>query len=158
MFALLLLFAAAGTSPAGAPRVTLPKAAGACSAVTTLDVERALRRSVGRGQEETHAAESVCDYRAGTGLVSVTIQHLRQKLDLAAEIASLTRNIEGATVRMAEGLGATAFYLDIEGAGTQLHVVRDDGEYVMLSVLGFGDAAQVSPAAERLVRIALGRL
>jgi hypothetical protein len=39
-----------------------------------------------------------------------------------------------------------------------LHAIRDDREYVMISVLGFGDAASVSAAAERLARAALGRI
>jgi len=42
--------------------------------------------------------------------------------------------------------------VDIEGAGTQLPVIRDDRDYVMVSILGFGNAAQVSAAAERLAR------
>jgi hypothetical protein len=61
-------------------------------------------------------------------------------------------------VRVISGLGSTAFFLDIAGAGTQLHVVRDDRDYVMVSILGFGDAAAVSAAAERIVRTALARL
>jgi hypothetical protein len=48
--------------------------------------------------------------------------------------------------------------LDIADAGTQLHVIREDREYVMVSILGFGGAGQVSAAAERLAKIALGRL
>ena len=31
-------------------------------------------------------------------------------------------------------------------------------DYVMVSILGFGDAAAVSPAAERLARAAFGRI
>ena len=140
------------------PRPTASKAPGACSAVTADDLERALGRRFWRGQEESHGAESTCDYGAGNGQVSITIQRLQAKVDMAAEIASLKESIPESTVRMAEGFGGVAFFLDIEGAGTQLHVIRDDRDYVMVSILGFGDAAQVSAAAERVARAALGRI
>jgi hypothetical protein len=90
--------------------------------------------------------------------VSITIQRLTARVDIAAEIESLKASIPESTVRMISGLGSTAFYLDIAGAGTQLHAIRDDRDYVMVSILGLGDAAAVSTAAERLVRAALGRI
>jgi hypothetical protein len=141
-----------------APRPAPSKALGACSAVTADDLERALGRRFWRGQEETRGAESTCDYGAGKGQVSITIQRLNAKLDIPAEIASLKESIPESTVRMASGFGGAAFFLDIEGAGTQLHVIRDDRDYVMVSILGFGDALQVSAAAERVARAALGRI
>jgi len=153
--ALTLFFAAAVAAP---PYASIPKATGACSAVTAADLESALGRRFGRGTEESRGPESTCDYAAGNGMVTVSIQRLRQKIDLAAEVAGLTKEIQGATVRLVENVEGTALYVDIGGAGTQLHVVRADGEYVMVSVLGFGDAAHVSEAVERLVRVALGRL
>ncbi len=126
--------------------------------MTVAEVEQALGRRFVRGQEESRGAESTCDYGAGNGQVSITIQHLTAKLDVAAEIASLKESIPESTVRMTSGLGGTAFFQDIEGAGTQLHVIRDDRDHVMVSILGFGDASAVSAAAERLARAALGRL
>jgi hypothetical protein len=140
------------------PQVRSSKALGACSAVTATDVERALGRTFARGQEETRGSDSTCDYAAGTGQVSVTIQRLAGKVDVALEIAALQRTIEGASVRPVRGLGTVAFYLDIASAGTQLHVIRGEREYVMVSVLGFGNATLVSEAAENLARAALGRL
>ena len=94
----------------------------------------------------------------GRGEVSITIPRLKAKLDVAAEIESLKRSIEDCSVRMISGLGGTAFFLDIASAGTQLHVIRDDRDYAMVSIVGFGDAAQVSAAAERVARAALGRI
>jgi len=134
------------------------KAAGACSAVTAADLERALGRRFGPGHEESRGDESTCDYGAGNGQVSITMQHLSAKLDIPAEIESLKKSIEDSSVRMVSGLGSAAFYLDIARAGTQLHVVREDRDYVMVSILGFGDAPQVSAAAERIARAALGRI
>jgi hypothetical protein len=66
--------------------------------------------------------------------------------------------IPDSSARVIAGLGSTAFFLDIAGAGTQLHAIRDDRDYVMVSILGFGDAPAVSGAAERLARAALGRI
>ena len=156
--ALLLFLAAASTSPVTTPRPTPSKALGACSAVTAADLERALRRRFTRGQEEGRGADSTCDYGAGNGQVSITIQRLSEKLDISAEIESLKKNIEGSSVRWSFGLGSTAFFLDIAGAGTQLHVIRCDRDYVMVSILGLGDAAAVSAAAEQLARTALQRI
>lgn len=158
MFVLFLLLAAATTRPVVVPQPAPSKALGACSAVTAADLERALGRRFGRGQEESHGAESTCDYGAGNGQVSITLQRLKAKLDIPAEIESLKTSIEESTVRMVPGLGNSAFFLDIAGAGTQLHVIRDGRDYVMVSILGLGDAAQVSAAAERLARAALGRI
>jgi hypothetical protein len=159
VFAIFLLFASAvSTPPAAVQRPVPTKAVGACSAVTAVDLERALGRRFGRGHEESHGGESTCDYGAGSGQVSITIQRLSAKPDIPAEIESLRKGIEDSSVRMVSGLGSAAFYLDIAGAGTQLHVVRDDRDYVMVSILGFGDAPQVSMAAERIARAAFGRI
>ena len=151
---LLFFAAAAGTSPA--PPVRAVKALGACSAVTAADAQRILGRRFARGNEETRGTDSTCDYASGNGQVSITLQRLRAPVDLAVEIASLKKEIEDSSVRMAPEFGG--FYLDIAGAGTQLHVIREGREYLMISILGFGDAAQVSDAAARLAAIALGRL
>jgi hypothetical protein len=126
--------------------------------VTAVDLERALGHQFGRGQEESRGVESTCDYGAGNGRVSITIQRLNAKVDLAAEIGSLKASIPEATVRIISGVGNVALFLDIAGAGTQLHAIRDDRDYVMVSILGFGDAAAVSAAAERLTRVAFGRI
>ena len=154
----LLLAAAVSTKPVVTPRRVPSAALGACSAVTADDLERTLGRRFGRGQEESHGAESTCDYGVGNGQVSITVLRLKGKLDIPTEIESLKRSIEESSVRMTSGLGGTAFFPDIAGAGTQLHVIRDNRDYVMVSILGFGDAAAVSAAAERVARGALERI
>jgi hypothetical protein len=54
-------------------------------------------------------------------------------------------------------MGGRAFFLDIAGAGTQLHVIR--GDYaVLVSVLGLGEPAQVSEAAMAIARRACEKL
>jgi hypothetical protein len=159
VFALFLMFAAAVSGkPAATPSPSPTKAIGACTAVTSRDLERALGRQFGHGQEDTRGSESTCDYGTGNGQVSIVIMRLNEKLDLRAEIASIQRTVENAKVRMAPEFGTTAFFLDIDGAGTQLHVVRGERDYVMVSILGFGEAPTVSAAATRVAKAALGRL
>jgi hypothetical protein len=101
---------------------------------------------------------STCDYSRRHGQVSVTVQSLQQKLNLEPEIAALKESFPDSAIREATGLGARAFFLDIPGAGTQLYVIQGDSNFLMVSILGFGEAAQVSPAAEALARKALGRI
>ena len=157
MIALLLLFAA-GTRP-GVPPATTPKlkAMTACLAVTRADVEMALGRRVGKAQEELRATESTCDYASAHGQVTVTLQRLQAEPDLPAEMAAMQREIADSSVRPGPALGTGAFFLDIAGAGTQLHVMRGR-EYLLVSVLGFGEGAAVSAAAEQMARAALGRM
>ncbi len=121
-------------------------------------MQQALGRPVATGRQSADGPQSTCDYAAGAGQVSVTVQRLTAKLNVAAEIESLKASIPEASVREAPDVDALAFFLDIPGAGTQLYVIRDDRDFVLISVLGFGDAAQVSGAAEAMARKALGRL
>ena len=159
VFALILFFAAATANKSAVTARPVPsKAMSACTAVTSEDLERALGRRFVRGEEATTGAESTCDYGSGNGQVSITIQRLPAKLNLPAEIESLKKTIEDSSVRMVPGLGSEAFYLDIRGAGTQLHVIRGDRDYIMVSILGLGDAAAVSAAAEQVARTVLDRI
>jgi hypothetical protein len=91
-------------------------------------------------------------------MVSITVERLPSAPDMAMELDSLRTALPASTVRPAHGVGTQAFFLDIPNAGTQLHIIRGEHDHVMISVLGFGDAAQVSAAAERLARKALSRL
>ncbi len=101
--------------------------------------------------------ESSCDYAAGNGQVTVTLQRLAAKLDLPFEMKGLKAVAPKGRVREAAGMGTVAFFLDIPGAGTQLHVLRGERDYVMVSVLGFGEPEEVAAAAEAMARNALAR-
>ena len=129
----------------------------ACAAVTRTEVEQALQKVVDGGTEATEATESTCEYSGRGGMVTVSIRRLTAKLDWAAEIESLRKAIPEAAVRAVTGIGSRAIFLDIPGAGTQLHAIQGE-RAIMISVLGFGEAAQVSAAAEGMARKALGRL
>jgi hypothetical protein len=130
----------------------------ACDLVTRADVVQALGFAVEQGRGHDEAFASTCDYAARHGQISVTFQRLGKTLDVEAAMAALQASIPDSSVRKARGLGARAFFLDIAGAGTQLYVIRDGSEYLMVSVLGLGEAAQVAPVAEAIARRALGRL
>jgi hypothetical protein len=156
---LLLAFSGDGRAPAIKPSSFGFSAA--CTVVTRADVEQALGRPVGRGKEDIGDDSSSCDYAAGSGIVTITVQHVRARLDVRAEVASLQRAIPDGHLREAHLAGTpaeiTAFYLDLDGAGTQLHVIRGGHDYLLISVLGFGEADRVSQAAEKIARKALER-
>jgi len=154
-----LFFAAvtsAGKAPASHAALLRPLPA-ACSVAPAADVREALGRPVAKGVESRQGAQSSCDYAAGAGQVTVAIERLAAPLDLRAEIAGLRASIPEGKLRAAAGLGPAAFFLDIPGAGTQLYIIRGDTDFVLISVLGFGEDPQVSAAAEALARKALRR-
>ncbi|MCU1236034.1 MAG: hypothetical protein JWP63_4001 [Candidatus Solibacter sp.] len=147
----LLFLIATSATHTSAPR---PKALAACSAVTAEDVHLALGIHFRRAGETA----STCDYTAGNAQVSVSIQQLKAPIDIAAEIAALKLELPGSTARIVNSVGGEAFLLEIAGAGAQVHAIRGERDYVMISILGLGDADAVGPAAERLARAALARL
>ena len=155
----LYLLAASYTVPHSLPatRALPPLPLTACGVVTRSDVENAMGLRVANGVEERDGRASNCDYVAKGGLVSITLQRLVARPNLEVEIAALKKEIPQGVVRQAPGF-PEAFYLDIPDAGTQLHIINDRGEHLMVSILGFGDASQVSAAALRIARSAMRRL
>jgi hypothetical protein len=157
---LLLLFssnAALETRPPVAPSPALAAPVTACGAVTRAEVMDALGRSVGEAAEQIAGAESTCDYATRHGLVTVVIERVAAMPDARKEIESLKAVVPEGSVRDAAGIGARAFFLDIPGAGTQLHILREH-ECLLISVLGFGEPPDVAAAAEKIARKALSRL
>jgi hypothetical protein len=78
-------------------RVPSPvRALTACAAVTRSDVEQALGRKVGRGQETEAKGSSTCDYLTSAGQVTVTMQQLAAPPDLDVEKQSLKAEFPGA--------------------------------------------------------------
>jgi len=153
-----ILLAAGSAVHAPAPPVSAARAAlSACSLVSQADVRQAFGRAVAAGVESRDGEQSSCDYDGGNGQVTITVRRLAAPIDLQVEIAALQRSIPEGRVRAAGGMGPAAFFLDIPGAGAQLYVVRG-GAFVMVSALGFGEAARVSDAAAALARKALAGL
>ena len=129
----------------------------ACAVVTKADVEEAIGRRVNDPTEETAGRSSNCDYAIKGGLVSITIQRLTAKPDLQAEIAALKKEIPEGVVRNSSDF-PQACYLDIPGAGTQLHIISNNNQHLMISILGLGDPSEVSAAALQLARKAIARM
>ncbi len=154
---LLLLAVANGVKPVPARTPPDLKTVSACRAVSRDEIEKVLGRAVELGRETNAGGRSVCDYSSGAAQVSITLQHLRTKVNVAAEIQAMKASIPDSIVRPAPGIGTAAFFLDIAEAGTQLHVIRDDRDYVLVSILGFGDAQHVSTAAEKIARKIIDR-
>ena len=154
---LLLALTTPSTPPAPATTPTQIKAMTACLAVTRAEVEAAIGQPIGNGKEHKDRATSSCQYEGADGQVTVAIYRSLVKLNLQAEIKQLQKSIPEAKIRDLQGLGTRAFFMDMGGIGTQLHVIRGDYDYVLVSVLGFGGASQVSSAAETIARRALDR-
>ncbi|HUA21700.1 MAG TPA: hypothetical protein VMB25_23305 [Bryobacteraceae bacterium] len=131
----------------------------ACTVVTKADVEQALGRPVSGGVEhKTAPAQSTCDYTSGDGEITIALVHSGDKLDADEEMRELEKILPKGAVREATGIGLRAFFLDIPRAGAQLHVLRGEHDYLMISVLGLGGPSEVSSAAVQIARKALDRL
>jgi len=135
-----------------------PQAVTACVAATQADVQKALGEAVAKGEEHTDASDSTCDYATDSGLVSITLHRSAVKLNVPSAIADLKTAMPEARLRGAPGIGKRAFFVDLAGDGAELFIIRGDYEFLFVSVLGFGDAARVSPVAERIALRALGRI
>ncbi len=133
-----------------------PRPITACRAITRAEVIDALGRTVNEGAETTAGAESSCDYATAHGLVSLVIERVGGMPDIRNEMDSMKKLVPEASFRMAEGIGPRAFFVDIPGAGTQLHILGEH-ECLLVSVLGFGEPAEVAAVAEKLARKALSR-
>jgi hypothetical protein len=157
LIAIYLLSLLSGETRVTSVRPAFTRYMSACDVVSRADVEDAVGRRVGEGSEETEGKSSTCEFGTRGGLVSITIQQLTAKPDLAREVAALRKEMGEGTVRPAEGFD-TAFYFDIPEAGTQLHVVDGSSTHLMVSILGMGEGPQVSGAADRLARKALAKL
>jgi hypothetical protein len=157
---LSLLMLLASNSPSAMPaRPALAlRAETACSAATKADVEEALGHTVSNGKETRTDTGTVCSYVGAGGEVTVLMQHAAARLDVPEEIRNLKESFPNATMREAPGIGKRAVFLDMPDIGTQLHVIRGDYDYLMISILGFGDATRVAPAVEKIARKALDRL
>jgi hypothetical protein len=137
-------------------RSAAPHAATACALVTRSDIEQTLGAAVGPAEGDVQGRLSTCDFTGSRGMVSVSLQRLASAPDLEVEIASLKKEVPEGVARPAAGFEAGSFFFDIPGAGAQLHVLVG-GRHLMVSILGFGEARDVSRAAERLARKAIAR-
>jgi hypothetical protein len=155
--AFLLTAATHAPSPVPVP-ASLFKTQSACTVVTRAEIEAALGRSLSSSVEHKGSGQSTCDYTGGDGEITIALVHSDDKLDPDSQIAELKKLLPKGALRETTGLGSRAYFLDIPNAGAQLHVLRGEHDYLMVSVLGFGGPAEVSEAARRIARKALDRL
>jgi hypothetical protein len=128
-----------------------------CEVVTKPDVELALGRHLVGAGWTTRSSRERCDYQAEGGQVTIRLEHSATTLDPKTEFAALKKAFRGSHARQLAGMGAPAILLDLPEAGTQVFVIEGDHRYLLVSILGFGDAAKVSKAAELLARQAFQR-
>lgn len=151
-----LLLASTADSPVRAPvRVLNPASRQVCELVAGPELELLLGRLLA-----VHEDGAACEYVARDGSeaqVIVSVQHLPSKLNLQEEAKNLSLAVPGSSLRPLVGLGSAAWLLDLGACGVQLHILRSETEYLMVSVLGFGDAALVTGPAESLARRVLAR-
>lgn len=154
----LLLSAAATppTAPLKAPPT--PRQITACAIATRQEVQHALQVPVEAGAGSQQAGGSTCDYAGESGQVTITLRRAAQPLDLQAELAALKAALPEARVSEIPLPGVRALLLDLHDSGAQLHILRNGRDYLLVSVLGFGGAAQARVAAESIAQRALARL
>jgi hypothetical protein len=149
-----LLFLAASTplpKPVTKPLVTLSP----CGLVTAAEVRQIFKRPFVKGNEDASACEfSVLEQQ----VVAIKMQHSTSKIDVEAEMITLRKAFPDARMRDANDLGNRAFFLDLPGIGTQLFIIRGDHDFLMVSVMGLGEAKRVAPGAKLVARKALERL
>ena len=164
--ALLALLLAAGavdwpgtTARVEQQRTRPARATTACAAVTRADVEREVRRSVSEGVAEERGKQSTCDYTTRFGQITVTMQKLSAPVDLSTAIPEIVAALPAASARpAATALPDTkAFFIDIGTVGTQLHLIRDNRDHLLISVLGCGTPTEASRIATALAQSALSR-
>jgi hypothetical protein len=149
----VLAWTAATTAPPKTARLETSLAA--CQMVTHEEVQRAFRRPFSKGSEELTA----CEYAAlDQQLVAIKMQHTAAKLDVDREMLTLRKAYPEARMRDAAGFAHPAFFLDFPGIGTQLFVIRGEHDFLLVSVMGLGDAKKVSAPAREIARRALSRL
>ncbi len=154
--ALLLLFSSTTGAPSVTPAPQL-RPLTLCSAISQSQVELAVGRKLEAAAPEYSRLTSTCDYTSNETAVRIAVQHLIEPLDLATEIATLKAAFPGSVLAAVEGLGTRAMVLSIPDAGIQLHVLRGDREYLLVSVMGAGNAQHTFEAAAEIARALLRR-
>jgi hypothetical protein len=154
MTAWLLIFLVASTTP---PKLSLKPltAMSPCEVVTNLEVRQAFKHPFAKGTGDA----SSCEYSAlDQQVVAIKLHHSTHKIDVQAEMLTLRKAFPDARMRDATGFANPAFFLDHPGIGTQLFVIRGEHDFLLVSVMGLGEAKRVAPGAKQIAKKALERL
>ena len=152
-----LLFSATGSVSQPPKPIQFLRAINVCDVVTRPDIEHALGRHMLEAGWTTKSSRERCDYQADGGQVSIRLEHSSAVLVPKIEFEALKNTFPGSHARELSGMGAPAMLLDLPDAGTQVFVIDGEHRYLLVSILGFGDPARVSKAAEQLAREAFKR-
>lgn len=153
---LLLALATTPRLPAAGPAPQMPRVS-ACAAATRQELQRALGAAIDAGRLRQEAGGSSCEYEGERGHVSISLRHAVAALDFEAEIHSLKAALPEARLVEIPMSGVRALLVDLDESGAQIHVLRGGRDYLLISVLGFGNAAQTRAIAETIAQRALTR-
>jgi hypothetical protein len=129
----------------------------ACAAATRQELQRALGASIDAGKLRREAGGSTCDFTGDRGQVSISLHHAVAALDFDSEITNLKAALPEARLVEIPMPGVRALLVDLAESGAQIHVLRHGRDYLLVSVLGFGNAAQARSIAESIAKRALTR-
>lgn len=162
LLSVLLLVPSAGSLSNGRPQV-LPAShpRTACELITRAGVQQALGRVVASGVGTAlSTSESGCEFASREGQVSLSLQHLDAEPDMEVELKNLQKALPGASVCRLTGFGqnAEAWLVDLGDAGVQIHMIHAGRDYVLVSLLGLGNAVLVADSARTIAHQVLASL
>jgi len=100
---------------------------------------------------------SSCEFAGDGGQVSISLHHSVAALDFRAEIANLKASLPEARLVEIPMPGVRALLVDLAESGAQIHTLRNGRDYLLVSVLGFGDSIAARGIAESIAQRALTR-
>ena len=155
--ATLLLAAASTPRPAALADSSRVPLVSACAAATRQELQRAVGASIDAGKPRQEAGGSACDFIGENGQVTISLHHTVAPLDFATEISNLKSAMPEARLTEIPMSGVRALLVDLDSYGVQLHVLRNGRDYMLVSVLGFGNAGQARAIAQVIAQRALSR-
>jgi hypothetical protein len=128
----------------------------ACNLLSASDVQEVVQLQSDQGSTRINAGIlTSCTFRiVGGGSVSVLLRHD----DSGTWVVSQRRRMTGAPdIRPIDGMGGSAFVLDLHDSGAALCVYRGN-YYLQVSVVRLGSSDRVLPTVQELARRALANL
>lgn len=138
--------------------VPLLEAKSPCDVIPIRDIESWTGHLMMRTSMRRTLNESTCDYTSGEAAITISARRSALKIDLPAELGHLKQAFPEARLAGVDGLGAAAILVDLGESGVLLNVFRNEHDYLMVSVLGLGNGAKVTPFAIRVARAIQERL
>ncbi|HEY3441197.1 MAG TPA: hypothetical protein VGK29_10615 [Paludibaculum sp.] len=155
--AALLLAVASTPRPHSAGPAPPMQRISACEGTTRQELQRDLGAAIQAGKLRQEAGGSSCEYEGEGGHVSISLHHAVAVLDFEAEIHNLKAALPEARLVEIPMSGVRALLVDLDESGAQIHVLRGGRDYLLISVLGFGNAAHARVIAESIAQRALTR-